>query len=289
MAMTRSQEQSLKIRPLGRAFGAEIQDLQLARDVDDAVFEAIYAAFLDHRLLLFRDQDLPPAAQVAFARRFGEVQIHVMNQYHAGDFPELYTLTNLDADGNPTGTHPDRGTMHWHTDSSWSKITSQSTMLYVEVAPEEGGGTAWADMYGAHDGLSDEERAGLDGVRAVHDLNFSRARRHGEDPMTEEQRRQKPPVDHPIIRTHPESGRKCIFLGDHASHILGRPVAEGREMVEALNRRIVDFDNIHHHAWRAGDFAVWDNRCLLHRADGYDAATQRRKVRRCTVLGETPG
>ena len=288
MAMTRGHDQRFEIHPLGRAFGAEIHAIQLARDVDDALFEAIHAAFLEHQLLLFRDQDLPPADQVAFARRFGEVQIHAMNQYHTGDHPELYSLTNLDADGNPSGTHPDRGTLHWHTDNSWSKVTGQATMLYVEVAPEEGGGTGWADMYGAHDAMSAAERAELAPIRAVHDLNFSRTRRHGEDPMTDEQRRLKPPVDHPIVRTHGETGRKCIFLGDHASHILGRPLPEGREMVAALNRRIVEFDNIYHHTWRAGDFAVWDNRCLLHRADEYDARTQRRVIRRCTILGQVP-
>ncbi|MBV8651551.1 MAG: TauD/TfdA family dioxygenase, partial [Alphaproteobacteria bacterium] len=104
--------------PLGEALGAEIGGLQLAA-VDDAIFPAIYAAFLKHQLLLFRDQDLPPGAQVAFARRFGEVQIHVMNQYHAGGYPELYTLSNAGPDGKPSGKHPDRGTMAWHTDGSW--------------------------------------------------------------------------------------------------------------------------------------------------------------------------
>ena len=101
---------ALRLETLPGGLGAEVLGLQVA-DVDDAIFRAIYAAFLKHQLLLFRGQDLPPAAQVAFARRFGEVQVHVMDQYHAGGFPELYTLSNLGPDGKPSGKHPDRGTL----------------------------------------------------------------------------------------------------------------------------------------------------------------------------------
>ena len=106
--------------------------------------------------------------------------------------------------------------------------------------------------------------------------------------MTEEQRRQKPPVDHPIVRTHPETGRKCLFLGDHASHILDLPLEEGRAIVEELNARIVTPEIVYSHSWRAGDFVVWDNRCLLHRAMPYDTAREARVIRRCTTLGEVP-
>ncbi len=106
--------------------------------------------------------------------------------------------------------------------------------------------------------------------------------------MTEEQRREKPPVDHPIVRTHPETGRKCLFLGDHASHILGLPVDEGRSMVDALNAAIVRPEVVYQHKWRPRDFVVWDNRCAMHKAMPYDAATQRRVIRRCTTLGDVP-
>ena len=106
--------------------------------------------------------------------------------------------------------------------------------------------------------------------------------------MTEEQRRAKPPVDHPIVRTHPETGRKCLFLGDHASHIRGLPYDEGRALVEDLNGRIVTPEIVTRLSWRAGDFVVWDNRCLLHRARTYDTARHARVIRRCTTLGEVP-
>ena len=276
-----------RLRPLAGGLGAEIVGLQVAA-VDDAVFPSVYAAFLEHQLLLFRDQNLPPAAQVAFARRFGEVQVHVMNQYHASEYPELYSLSNLDAEGRPSGKHPDRGTLAWHTDGSWQRVTGQATMLFAERIPSSGGGTGFADMYAAYDALDAGERERLAGLRAIHNLNFSRDRRHGEEPMTAAQRAAVPPVDHPIVRTHPETGRKCIFLGDHAEAIEGMDYAEGRAFIDALNERIVALARIYTHRWRPGDFMVWDNRCLMHKAESYDTAREPRVIRRCTVLGEVP-
>ncbi len=278
---------ALNLRPLEGGLGAEVLGLPVA-EIDDVSFPAVYDAFLRHQLLLFRDQDLPPGDQVAFARRFGEVQVHVMDQYHASAYPELYTLTNLDASGRPTGKHPDRGTMAWHTDGSWRRTTGQATMLYAEQIPSTGGETGWADMYSAYDGLSPEERARLAKLRAIHNLNFSRTRRHGEEPMTDAQRAAVPPVDHPIIRTHPETGRKCVFLGDHAETIEGMGYDEARRFIDSLNERIVSLARTYTHHWRPRDFMVWDNRCLLHKAGSYDTAREPRVIRRCTVLGEVP-
>jgi alpha-ketoglutarate-dependent taurine dioxygenase len=278
---------ALRLRPFEGGLGAEVLGLQIAA-IGEAVFPEVYAAFLAHQLLLFRDQDLPPAAQVAFARRFGEVQVHVMDQYRASAYPELYTLSNLDAEGRPTGKHPDRGTLAWHTDGSWQRITGQATMLYAERMPASGGDTGFADMYSAYDALDPAERARLAGLRAIHNLNFSRNRRHGEEPMTEAQRAAVPPVDHPVVRTHPETGRKCLYLGDHAETIQGWDYEEGRAFIEALNERIVGLARIYTHRWRPGDFMVWDNRCLLHKAESYDTARELRVIRRCTVLGEAP-
>jgi taurine dioxygenase len=279
---------TLQLRPLeGSGLGAEVLGLQVAA-IDDAIFPAVYEAFLAHQILLFRGQDLPPAAQVAFARRFGEVQVHVMDQYHASAYPELYTLSNLDAEGKPSGAHPDRGTMAWHTDGSWQRVTGQATMLYAERIPSSGGGTGFADMYAAYDALDPEEQARLAGLRAVHNLDFSRNRRHGEKPMSAAQRSKVPPVDHPIVRTHPETGRKCLFLGDHAETIAGWDYAAGRDFIEALNERIIGMARIYTHRWRPGDLMVWDNRCLMHKAGSYDTAREARVIRRCTVLGDVP-
>jgi taurine dioxygenase len=286
-ADTMSRRIDLTLRPLDGGLGAEVLGLQVA-EVDEATFPAVYAAFLKHQLLLFRDQDLPPAAQVAFARRFGEVQVHVLDQYHANDFPELYSLTNLDAEGRPSGKHPDRGTMVWHTDGSWRRNTGHATMLYAEQIPTAGGETSFADMYSAYDALSVAERDELAKLRALHSLDFSRNRRHGDDPLTEVQRAAVPPVDHPIVRTHPGTGRKCVFLGDHAESIEGMDYDEARRFIDTLNERLVSLARIYTHRWRPREFIVWDNRCLLHKAGSYDTVREPRVIRRCTVIGDVP-
>ncbi|MDX1431334.1 MAG: TauD/TfdA family dioxygenase [Gammaproteobacteria bacterium] len=275
-------------RPLCAAFGAELSGADLSRPLDDAIYARIHEAFIAYQLLLFRDQDLPPLRQVELGRRFGEVQVHVMSQYHAHGFPELYFLSNLDASGNPSGAHPDKGTLAWHTDGSWRRVTGQATIMYAEEVPAEGGDTEFCDMYGAYDALDEAMKARLAGLRAVHNLDFSRSRRHGEDPMTEAQKREVPPVDHPIVRTHPETGRKCIFLGDHAETVLGLDYAEGRGLVDEVNALAVRPELTYRHRWRPGDLVIWDNRCLMHRAMPYDTSKERRVMRRCTILGEVP-
>ena len=276
------------VRPLAANLGAEISGVELAGDIENDVFRAIYQAFLRYQVLLFGPQDLPPGSQVDFGRQFGEVQIHVMNQYHADGYPELYRLSNLDEHGQPTGRHPDKGTLAWHTDGSWRRVTGQATIIYGEVVPESGGETHFCDMYGAYERLDATWKARVADLRAVHNLDFSRTRRHGEDPMTEAQRLATPPVDHPIVRTHPETGHKCLYLGDHAEYIVGMPYAEGRALIEELNALAVHPDLTYEHRWKPRELIVWDNRCPMHRATSYDPFTQRRVVRRCTVLGEIP-
>jgi taurine dioxygenase len=276
------------VRPLTAHLGAEIDGLELAQELDEALFRALHRAFLRYQVLVLSPQDLAPARQVALARRFGEVQVHVMNQYHADGYPELYRLSNLDERGRPSGRHPDKGTLAWHTDGSWQRVTGQATLIYGEVMPESGGETHFCDMYGAYERLDAPWKSRIANLRAVHNLDFSRNRRHGEDPLTEAQRLAKPPVDHPVVRTHPGTGRKCLFLGDHAEYIVGLPYEEGRSLIEELNALAVHPDLSYEHRWRTRELIVWDNRCVMHRATPYDAANQSRVIRRCTVLGEIP-
>jgi len=284
-----SRDRPFSLRPLSPALGAEVEGITLEQALDPVVFDQVYRAFLEHELLLFRDVELPPAVQVAFARRFGEVQVHVMSQYHGyNEHPEIYLLTNLDAYGNPNGQHPDQGTMYWHTDGSWRPCTGLMTMMYAEQVPASGGETHFADMVGAYEALGPDWKARLAGLQAVHNLDFSRSRRHGHDPMTEMQRAETPPVAHPIVRTHPETGRKTIFLGDHAERVEGMDYQAGRELIEEVNRLATPEHLVYRHRWSPRDCAIWDNRGLLHRATGYDTAKERRVMRRCTVLGDAP-
>src|SRR4029453_10588835 len=193
------------VRPLTPRLGAEISGVSLADDISPDLFRSIYDAFLRYQVLVFPPQDVHPGRQVAFARHFGEVQIHVMKQYHADGFPELYRLSNLDANGKPNGRHPDKGTLAWHTDGSWKRVTGQATIIYGGGVAGVGGDTQFCDMYGAYERLDPAWKTRIDNLRAVHNLDFSRTRRHGEDPMTEAQRIATPPVDPPIVRKHPET------------------------------------------------------------------------------------
>jgi len=276
------------VRPLSPALGAEVSGVDFSLPIDAIPCAALYDALLEYQLLLFRGDEVSPAVQVALARGFGEVQVHVMNQYHADGYPELYRLSNVDEQGRPTGKHPDRGTLAWHTDGSWQRRTGQATLLYAEIVPAEGGGTEWCDMYGAYEALDAATRDRLADLRAIHNLDFSRSRRHGDDPMTAAQRQKVPPVDHPIVRTHPDTGRKAVFLGDHAESIAGMDYAAGRQFIDDLNERLIRPELVYTHHWQARDFVVWDNRCTLHRALGYDTAKVARVIRRCTVIGEVP-
>jgi alpha-ketoglutarate-dependent 2,4-dichlorophenoxyacetate dioxygenase len=287
----RGRDWPFQVKPLHPTFGCEIAGITLEQAVSPALFARVYEAFLDYELILFRDVDLPPATQVAFARNFGEVQIHVLDQYHGfKQHPEIYMLSNKGPDGKPSGKHPDRGTLYWHTDGSWRERTGQATMMYSEELPPpgEGGETQFADMYAGYEILPADIKKRIEGRRAIHNFTFSRKRRHGEEPLTAKQSAEVPPVAHPIVRTHPETGRKAIFLGDHAESIEGMPYEEGRALIEEINVLTTPPSNVYSHVWNPRECMVWDNRCLLHRATGFDESRYIRVMRRCTIVGDKP-
>ena len=163
-------------------------------------------------------------------------------------------------------------------------------MMYSEIVPPpgDGGETQFADMYSGYDLLPTDVKKKIEGKRAIHNFTFSRKRRHGEDPLTAEQSAKVPPVAHPIVRTHPDTGRKAIFLGDHAESIEGMGYEEGRALIEELNALAIRPELTYEHRWRTRELIVWDNRCVLHRATPYAEASEGRVIRRCTVLGEIP-
>jgi taurine dioxygenase len=286
----KSRDWPFQVTPLHPVLGCEITGITLEQTVSPAIFAKVYEAFLDYELILFRDVDLPPATQVAFAKNFGEVNVHVLSQYHGYGHPEIYMLSNLDKDGNPSGKHPDRGTLYWHTDGSWKERTGQATMMYSEILPPpgDGGQTQFADMYTGYELLPADIKKKIEGKRAIHNFTFSRKRRHSEDPLTAKQSAEVPPVAHPIVRTHPETGRKAIFLGDHAESIEGIDYDEGRALIEEINVLSTPPENIYSHTWQPRECMVWDNRCTLHRATGFDEARFKRVMRRCTIIGDKP-
>ena len=279
---------TLQIEKIHPAFGAEISGSTLKGLISDQVFPELRQAFTDFGMIFVRALYLTLSEQVGLGRRFGEVQVHVMNQYHEESYPEIYFLTNLDQNGNPSGAHPDMGTLHWHTDASWKRRTGQATIMVAEEVPKEGGETHFCCMEAAYRALDTETKENISTLNVVHNLVFSRNRRHGHDPLTEQQKAEIPPVVHPMVRTHPETGGKSLLLGDHAEYVVGMDYNEGRTLIDALNERAVTADLVYAHKYKPGDLIIWDNRRMQHKATPYDTLCERRVMRRTTVLGEQP-
>lgn len=254
---------SFTIRPLSDKFGAEIADTDLRVPLEDKIRQAILDALVRYQLICFRDQSLSGEQQVAFSKQFGDLELFVTaNRGVANPLPLLNIVTNLGKDGLPTGNLTTR---RWHTDKSFLPATCFATILHPVVLPPVGGETCFADMYAAYDDLTDSEKSEIEKLRVVHSREFS-LRRDGREPTALEIEDAGPPIAHPLVRVHPESGRKGLFIGEHASHIQGREM-EGRARIDALEAHATQEKFVYRHAWRKGDVLMWDNRCLLHRGD----------------------
>ena len=273
------------MRALNGEFGVEAQGVDASMPLAAATAQALRAAFERHRVLLLRDQKLAPAAHVAFSRLFGELEIHVLDEYHKASYPEIFELSNLGPDGRPNAVHPDRGTLFWHTDASWQALPALATLLYAEQVPANGGHTLFADMIGAYEAFGAAERAHFAQLRVRHDLHVSR-QKAGYVGMSAAQRAQRPPVLHPLVRVHPPSGRRAIYLGSHGQEIIGHSDLESRGLIERIMNHCTEPRFVYDHAWRAGDLLMWDNRATVHRGTEYDTALEPRVVRRTVVRGE---
>ena len=279
---------AIKIKKLHKKFGAEILNYKLSKDLNHKSFKEILKTFNEYGILLFRNQNLSIKNQVTFGRKFGKVLIHAVNQNHAKGHPEIYVLSNLDNTGKPSGKHPDQGSLYWHTDGSWRKNTGQATIMVADIIPSKGGETYFCCMENAYDSLGYSNKQKIINLLAYHNLDFSRNRRHGHDPLSKKQKNNAPPVIHPVVRTHPSTKRKSLFLGDHAEYIEGMDYSKGRNFIEQLNKLATKTQFIYKHKYKEGDVLVWDNRRLLHKGTKYDTAKEKRVMRRTTIIGEVP-
>ena len=277
---------NFNVARLGPGYAAEITGINLAHRLKDETFRELYRLFLEHKILVFRDQDFDDDAHSQFARRWGKLQVHVLNQYHKATNPEIIYLSNLNRDGKPKGEHPDPGAAIWHTDGSWAKERALATMLYAMVLPKTGGDTLFADMDAAYDGLSSPMKDKLANLVAVHDLHYSRGKSGAKEQMTEAQRRAAPPVEHRVVRVHPDTGHKAIYLGQHASQIVDMPIEEGRVLIDEINAHATQPQYVYVHRWQPRDFVMWDNRQVMHKATDFDWINDVRTMRRTTTVGE---
>jgi taurine dioxygenase len=279
---------AIEIEPLSATLGARMRGVDLARPLDDETERKVRAALDRHLLLCFPDQHIDETDQIAFSRRFGELQVHVLDQFRHPRHPEIYVLSNVDpATDRPTGSHPDLGTLVWHSDLSFQRRPAFLTVLYGREVPGGGHATLYADMRAAFDALDPRLKVRLENMCAIHDLDQSR-RRAGEPPMTESQRRAAPPVKHPLVRSDPLTGRKALYVSYHVKGFEGMADAEGREFLESLLAHATSERFTLAFRWQPRDVVMWDNRWTIHRATGYDTGAERRVIHRTVVLGDVP-
>jgi taurine dioxygenase len=205
--------ETIDIRPLAAPVGAEVRGLALSEPLSPDTLAMLHRALLRHQLLIFPDQQLDDEQHLQFSRHWGKLQLHVLDQYRHNGRPEILWITNLDPHGKPKGEHPDPGATVWHSDGSWSAERGLVTLLYSLSIPAMGGDTLYANMCAAYEGLSHDDKRYLNGLVAVHDLDYSRRQTSARRQMSEEQKRNAPPVEWPIVRSHPETGRKCLYVG----------------------------------------------------------------------------
>jgi len=285
---------AIRITPLTPVFAAEIAGVDIARPVDDATWSGIRAAFEEHSVLVFRGTRLDDDTQIAFSHRFGALEITKSINPAAGT--PFARQSNLDIKTGDVIPPDDRRMVYqlantlWHSDSSFKAVPSLCSLLSARIVPPEGGATEFASTRAAYPALPDALKRRVETAVAVHDFSWSRDQvRPGF--FTAEERAVYPPVRHPVVRANPANGRKCLFLGAHASHIERLPIDEGRALLAELLAHVTQPRFRYRHEWTEGDLVVWDNRCVLHRATPYDSTRFKRLLQRTTVSGdpaETP-
>ncbi len=277
----------MEIARLDATLGAEIRGVDLSRPLDDDVFAAIERAWLEHAVLVFPDQRLSDDAHLAFTRRFGRLEQGIRRR---GGRVGISRLSNVDAEGQvaPRTSLQARfldGNTYWHSDSSYKRIGAKASILAARVTPSEGGETEFADMRAAYDALDADMQAWLADKVAVHSYEFSHAPFGGLEILNAEELGHLPPVEHAVVKVHPETGRRNLFVGRHASHILGEDPAESRALLARLTEEGAQPPRVFAHRWRPGDLVLWDNRCVLHRGRPWPA-DQPRVMIRTTVAGD---
>jgi taurine dioxygenase len=278
---------SITVTPTGAALGAEIGGLDL-RSISDADFANLYRAWLDHSVLLIRGQLMTDDHLIAFSRRFGALDfapVQENGRRFVEGHPEIYVVSNVLENGVAIGSLG-AGEAVWHTDMSYLEDPPKASMLYAIEVPPSGGNTGFTSMYRAYELLPDEMKRRLVGLRVKHDGTYNSGGyvRQGVTPTDDP--RESPGTYHPIVCTHPETGRKCLYLGRRRNAYLeGLGLAESEDLLDEVWRFATRDELTWYNVWRVGDLVLWDNRCTMHRRDPFDAES-RRIMHRTQMKGE---
>jgi alpha-ketoglutarate-dependent 2,4-dichlorophenoxyacetate dioxygenase len=287
---------SISIKPIGEQFAAEIAGINLALPFDDTDVAAIWQASDTYSVLVFRNQSLSDAQLHDFAARFGPLEIGrgaLQPGRRRLSIPQIGDISNLDVDNQVRDLHDRRrldslGNRLWHTDASYMPVPVVLGMLHAVALPPPSpfgnGETEFADMRAAYDALPDTTKDAINDLVVEHDIFWSRAL-VGFSDFPQSEKDKYPPSPQRLVRTHPGSKRKTLYLSAHGSHIVGWPVADGRLLLLDLTAHATQQQFVYHHEWHVGDLVIWDNRCTMHRGRPHDE-TKARDLRRATTLDQ---
>lgn len=283
----------MQIKPLSDALGAEVIGVDVA-NLDGPTYEAIHKAFLQHCVLVFRDQRLTPDQQIAFSERWGELEVHLSADHLHPDTDKIILISNKKENGRYIGAVSAGD--YWHSDLSCQARPNMASFLYALELPNDGGDTGFCNQYRALETLPDDLRRKIEGRRGIHTFNRMRNPRVKVPAMYGQADAQmrysdRAPDDgvHPIVRTHPETGRKALYISHRFTvGIEGMEEAEARPLLDALFEHQLNPDLIYRHKWRLHDLTLWDNRCTTHHAYGGIPEGQIRHMHRTTVAGDVP-
>lgn len=275
----------LELRPLTEHIGMEVLNVDATQPIDAETFAALRDALNTHSVLLLRQQPVSEAQHVAFAREFGELQVHVLSQYLTTPYPELYVLSNVKQDGKAIGNHKEG--WNWHSDWSYYDVPCFGSVLHAVEVPPVGADTLFSSMFAAYDALDEETKRLIQPLSAVHSYSTYYAKAFADrEPLTEVQKAATPDVTHPLVRRHQETGRPSLFVGqDIVKEIVGLSPEESDALLARLNAHAVSEQFVYRHKWQAHDLLIWDNRCTMHQATPYDDVAYRRVMHRATVKG----
>jgi alpha-ketoglutarate-dependent 2,4-dichlorophenoxyacetate dioxygenase len=279
-----------EVRQLHPLFVGEVKGVDLARPMSEATVSDIQRAIDRDAVLVFHGERLSEEQQIAFSSHFGPIsgpQGVLQTNIKRRVSEKLVDISNLDEQNRVLGVNDRRrmfalGNQLWHTDSSFKRIPAKYSLLHAHSVTPEGGETQFADMRAAYDVLPPAMKAKIEGLVAEHSILHSRSKLGFTD-FSAEERAALPPVQHPLVRVHPGSGRKALYLASHASHIVGWPVPDGRMLIAELIEHATQPQFVYAHTWAVGDVVMWDNRCTMHRGRPYDEANHRRDLRRSTI------
>ena len=282
---------SIEVRKLHPLFGAEITGIDITRPLSAREFGPIRAAFEEHSVLLFRDQPMDDDKQIAFSENFGPLETTLSANPAAGS--KFARQSTLDIETGKAIPRDDmrlisqKANYFWHSDSSFKRVPSLCSILTARICPPEGGNTEFLSMRAAWDALPPALQATIHPLVAEHALAYSRDRVQ-KGILSAKALAELPPVKQRLFRDNPINGRRALYIGAHAGHIVGWPEATGKALLWELAQRAEQPEFMVSHAWREGDVIVWDNRAVLHRATHYDATKHKRLMQRTTVSGDAP-